>query len=286
MTLKLIPKLQPPQVQPPQVQTPQVETPAVKPAIKVTGKRKTVQFDVPSQPQTKSFVASSATPSTTVPSATVPSTVKPSTSVMPLPSVKPIVVDEVAKRQNKFSQNKLLPYNREMLTTLIPTCDNKFPPVQLLVSLNGTFASQPYTYKNVVYHVVDLSDSPASSKPCNLVLLVNETFGKFMNSSAIQNVCRDLDLGQDMLKVNVNHKNYTTSRRCVTGRGLVNVVTRPVLIDNAVEPLDCNAKTPLVSAVDFRPDVPDTTPLSALMRLANLILLVLTIIKMPTRHSP
>jgi len=53
-----------------------------------------------------------------------------------------------------------------------------------------------------------------------------------------------------------------------TGKGWANVVTKPVLIESAVEPLDCNANTPLVSAVDFRPDVPDTTPLSELIVLA------------------
>jgi hypothetical protein len=57
-----------------------------------------------------------------------------------------------------------------------------------------------------------------------------------------------------------------------TGKGLVSVVTKPVLIDNAVEPLDCSAKTPLVSAVDFRPDEPEDTPLSALIVAAMLVL--------------
>ena len=46
------------------------------------------------------------------------------------------------------------------------------------------------------------------------------------------------------------------------------VAERSVLIVSAVVPLDCNANTPLVSAVDFRPDEPETTPLSALIVLA------------------
>jgi hypothetical protein len=55
------------------------------------------------------------------------------------------------------------------------------------------------------------------------------------------------------------------------GRGLVSVVTKLVLIDSAVEPLDCNAKTPLVSAVVLTPEEPDTTPLSALIVLGILV---------------
>ena len=38
-----------------------------------------------------------------------------------------------------------------------------------------------------------------------------------------------------------------------------------VLSDRPVVPLDCNAKTPLVSAVVLTPEEPDTTPLSALI---------------------
>ena len=63
-----------------------------------------------------------------------------------------------------------------------------------------------------------------------------------------------------------------------------NVAERSVLIVNAVVPLDCSAKTPEVSAVDFRPDEPDTTPLSALMSEANWLLLIFAIIKMPAWH--
>jgi hypothetical protein len=41
-----------------------------------------------------------------------------------------------------------------------------------------------------------------------------------------------------------------------------------VLIVNAVVPLDCNAKTPLESAVVFKPAEPETTPLSAFIFVA------------------
>jgi len=50
-----------------------------------------------------------------------------------------------------------------------------------------------------------------------------------------------------------------------TGSGFVSVVTKPVLIDSAVAPLDCSARTPEVSAVVLTPAEPDTTPLSALI---------------------
>ena len=236
MTLKLIPKVHTPQVHTPQVDA-QIAT------AKTTGKRKTVQFDVAANNATKK----SAT--VVVPKKTE-KIVEPvpfdASQLKPVSTVKPIVVDEVAKRINKFKQNKLLPYNRELLSTLIPRFDNSFQPVQLLVSLANTYTSQPYKFKSVVYHVVDLTDSPTSAEPCNLVLLVNETFGKLMNSSAIQSLCKHLELGQDILKVNVSHNGFTSPRRCVTGRGLVKLCaclyTDDAAIKQAVEEMVTVAK--------------------------------------------
>ena len=217
MTLKLIPKVQTPQVQ---VETQVATQPVKKSSIpstsaghKTVGKRKTVQFDVPVQPVTA--------PVNVVNTLVSSGTTQLKAVSLPKPMVKPIVVDEVAKRNNKFSLNKALPYNRELLSTLIPSYDSKFQPVQLLATLCNTFSSQSYEYKDTLYHVVELSDVPSTVKPNNLVLLVNESFGKLMNPSAIQNLCRDLEPGYDILKVNVSHKNYTSPRRCVTGRGLV-----------------------------------------------------------------
>lgn len=68
------------------------------------------------------------------------------------------------------------------------------------------------------------------------------------------------------------------------GKALVKVTFKSVPIDSAVEPLDCNAKTPEVSAVVLTPEEPDTTPLSEFMVEANLLLLVLAIFKMPAGH--